>query len=135
MYPDIRYTTVKGQNATDLVSAEWIADEFTPRVQKRGAEIIDLRKLSSAASAGNAAIDHMRDWVYGSDEWQAIAFKSDGKLYGVPEGLMFSVPCTTSNGTYTPVTGLNLDDEISQARIQKTTQELLDERKAVEHLL
>jgi len=69
MYPDIRNTTVNGASAESLVDASWIADEFTPRVQKRGAEIIELRKLSSAASAGNASIDHMRDWVKGSDEW------------------------------------------------------------------
>jgi len=135
MYPDIRNTTVSGKPATSLVNASWIADEFTPRVQKRGAEIIELRKLSSAASAGNAAIDHMRDWVYGSDEWQSIAFKSDGKLYGVPAGLMFSFPVTTKDGKYTPVLGLNLDDEISQARIKKTTDELLSERQAIEHLM
>lgn len=135
MYPDIRNTTVKGKKATDLVDAKWISDEFTPRVQKRGAEIIDLRKLSSAASAGNASIDHMRDWVVGSDEWQSIAFKTDGKLYGVPAGIMFSFPCTTSGGKYTPVTGLDLSDEISQARMKKTTDELLSERQAVEHLL
>lgn len=135
MYPDIRNTTVAGTAAEDLVDAEWIADKFTPRVQKRGAEIIELRKLSSAASAGNAAIDHMRDWVAGSDEWQSIAFKTDGSLYGVPEGIMFSFPCTTANGAYTPVMGLNLDDEISQMRIATTTKELEDERKAVEHLL
>ena len=98
MYPDIRNTSVKGKNALGMVDATWIKDEFTPRVQKRGAEIIELRKLSSAASAGNAAIDHMRDWALGSTEWQSIAFKSDGKLYGIPEGLMFSVPCTTTPG-------------------------------------
>jgi malate dehydrogenase len=135
MYPDIRNTTVAGKAAPSLVDAKWTNDEFTPRVQKRGAEIIELRKLSSAASAGNASIDHMRDWVYGSDEWQSIAFKTDGKLYGVPAGLMFSFPCTTKDGKYTPVMGLNLDDEISQARIKKTTDELLAERAAVEHLL
>lgn len=135
MYPDIRNTTVSGKNAPSLVDASWIKEEFTPRVQKRGAEIIDLRKLSSAASAGNAAIDHMRDWAFGSNEWQSICFKSDGKLYGIPEGLMFSVPCTTTPGSYTPVTGLNLDDEISQARMKTTTDELLAERAAVEHLI
>merc|ERR1712110_397974 len=135
MYPDIRNCTVDGRNAESLVDASWTADEFTPRVQKRGAEIIELRKLSSAASAGNASIDHMRDWVKGSDEWQSIAFKSDGKLYDVPEGIMFSFPCTTTPGKYTPVTGLNLDDAISQAAIKKTTDELLGERAAVEHLL
>merc|ERR1719326_1856550 len=120
MYPDIRNCTVAGKPAESLVEASWIADEFTPRVQKRGAEIIELRKLSSAASAGNASIDHMRDWVKGSDEWQSIAFKTDGKLYDVPEGLMFSFPCTTANGAYTPVTGLDVSDEISQARFKTT---------------
>jgi len=135
MYPDIRNTTVKGKAATSLVDATWTSDEFTPRVQKRGAEIIELRKLSSAASAGNAAIDHMRDWVYGNDDWQSIAFKTDGKLYNVPAGLMFSFPCICKDGKYTPVTGLKIDDEVSQARIKKTTDELLGERQAVEHLL
>lgn len=135
MYPDIRYTTVGGKKATDLVDRKWINDEFTPRVQKRGAEIIELRKLSSAASAGNASIDHMRDWVLGSNEWQSIAYYTDGKTYGVPEGLMFSFPCTTSGGKYKIVQGLKLDDEDSVARIKKTTDELLGERKEVEHLL
>jgi malate dehydrogenase len=135
MYPDIRNTTVNGKRAIDLVDQKWISDEFTPRVQKRGAEIIELRGASSAASAGNAAIDHMRDWVNGSDEWQSIGFYSDGKTYGVPEGLMFSMPCTTKNGKYEVVKGLKLDDAESVARIKKTTDELLSERKEVEHLL
>lgn len=135
MYPDIRNCTVKGKNAMSLVDPAWLKDEFTPRVQKRGAEIIELRKLSSAASAGNAAIDHMRDWALGSKEWQSICFKTDGKLYGVPEGLMFSFPCTTTPGHYEPVKGLKLDDEVSIARMKKTTDELLEERKAVQHLL
>merc|ERR1711981_411971 len=98
MYPDIRNCTIGGQKAESLVDASWVKDEFTPRVQKRGAEIIELRKLSSAASAGNASIDHMRDWVAGSAEWQSICFKTDGSLYNIPEGLMFSFPCTTSGG-------------------------------------
>jgi malate dehydrogenase len=135
MYPDIRNTTVGGKKALDLVDKKWINDEFTPRVQKRGAEIIALRKLSSAASAGNAAIDHMRDWVLGSNEWQSIAYYSDGKTYGVPEGLMFSFPVTTAGGKYKLVQGLKLDDEDSVAKIKKTTEELLGERKEVEHLL
>lgn len=135
MYPDIRYTTIGGKKATDLVDSNWNNNEFVPRVQQRGAEIIKLRKLSSAASAGNAAIDHMRDWVLGSDDWQSISFYTNGKLYNIPEGLIFSFPCTTANGKYTPVTGLNLDDAESQARIKKTTEELLGERQAVEHLL
>lgn len=135
MYPDIRNTTVAGTAAPSLVDATWVKDEFTPRVQKRGAEIIELRKLSSAASAGNASIDHMRDWAFGSSEWQSIAFKTDGTLYNIPEGLMFSMPCTSTPGKYTPVLGLNLDDAVSQAAIKKTTDELLGERAAVEHLL
>lgn len=135
MYPDIRNTTVGGKKALDLVDKKWINDEFTPRVQKRGAEIIALRKLSSAASAGNAAIDHMRDWVLGSNEWQSIAYYSDGKTYGVPEGLMFSFPVTTQGGKYKVVQGLKLDDEDSIAKIKKTTEELLGERKEVENLL
>lgn len=135
MYPDIRNATVKGKNALDLVDKAWINNEFTPRVQQRGAEIIALRKLSSAASAGNAAIDHMRDWVLGSNEWQSISYYTDGKTYGVPEGLIFSFPCTTANGKYKLVTGLNLNDEDSQAKIKKTTDELLGERKFVENLL
>ena len=135
MYPDIRYTTVKGKKAMDLVDKKWVNDEFTPRVQQRGAEIIKLRKLSSAASAGNASIDHMRDWVLGSNEWQSIAFPQNGKHYGVPEGIVFSLPCTTHNGKYKVVEGLKLDDEESQKRIKKTTDELLGERKAIENLL
>jgi malate/lactate dehydrogenase len=103
MYPDIRNTTVKGKKATDLVDAKWTTDEFTPRVQQRGAEIIKLRNLSSAASAANAAIDHMRDWVSGSNEWQSISFKTDGKLYGIPKDLIFSFPCTTANGKYSVI--------------------------------
>jgi malate/lactate dehydrogenase len=135
MYPDIRNTTVGGKKATDLVDQTWINKEFIPRVQQRGAEIINLRKLSSAASAGNAAIDHMRDWVKGSDEWQSISFLTDGKLYNVPKGIIFSFPCTTSGGKYKVVEGLKIDDAESQERIKKTTDELLGERQAVEHLL
>lgn len=135
MYPDIRNATVKGKKATDLVDRDWINKEFTPRVQQRGAEIIKLRKLSSAASAGSAAIDHMRDWVLGSNEWQSISYLSDGKTYGIPEGLIFSFPVTTKNGKYELVKGLNVDDEDSVARIKKTVDELVGERQAVEHLL
>ena len=135
MYPDLRNATVKGKKALDLVDQAWLKDEFTPRVQLRGAEILNLRGNSSAASAGSAAIDHMRDWVLGSNEWQSISFLSDGKTYGIPAGLVFSIPCTTKNGKYEIVQGLNLDDEISQQRIKKTVDELLGERQAVEHLL
>ena len=135
MYPDIRNTTVHGKKALDLVDKKWISDEFTPRVQQRGAEIIKLRKLSSAASAGNAAIDHMRDWALGSEEWQSIASLTDGKTYGIPKDLIFSFPCTTKNGKYHIIQGLDISDAESQARIKKTTDELLGERQAVKNLL
>ena len=135
MYPDIRYCTIVNKKASDLVDKKWISNEFIPRVQQRGAEIIKLRKLSSAASAGNAAIDHLRDWVHGSNEWQSISIITDGKLYDVPKGICFSFPCTTANGKYKPVEGLKLDDEESQKRIKKTTDELLSEKQAIEHLL
>jgi len=135
MYPDVRNATIKEKKATDLADGKWINDEFTPTVQNRGAEIIKLRKLSSAASAANAAIDHMRDWAIGSKEWQSIAFETDGKQYGIPKGIVFSFPVTTEGGKYKVVEGLNLDDEQSKARIKATVDELLGERKAVEHLL
>ena len=77
----------------------------------------------------------MRDWVFGSDEWQSIAFKTDGSLYGIPEGIVFTMPCTTTPGMYTPVSGLDFDDEYSQKMIKKTTDELLAERAAIEHML
>jgi malate dehydrogenase len=135
MVPDVSNTTIAGKKFTDMVDAKWINDEFIPRVQKRGAEIIDLRGFSSAASAANAAVFHMRDWVLGSDDWQSMGVLSDGKSYGIPEGLMFSVPCHNKGGKWEMVKGLNLDDETIQARLKKTTDELLSERSAVEHLL
>ena len=135
MYPDVRNCTINGTPANNLIDADWKINEFTPRVQQRGAEIIQLRGASSAASAGNASIDHLRDWVAGSDEWQSIGFLTDGSQYNVPAGLMFSFPCTTSGGKYHMVEGLNMDDELTQASIKKTTDELLSERAAVEHLL
>ncbi len=135
MYPDVRNTTVKGKAALSLVDQKWVGDEFTPRVQQRGAEIIKLRKLSSAASAASASVDHMRDWVQGTNEWASMCINSDGNKYGIEEGLVFSFPCTVSNGQYKIVEGLKLDDAESQARIKKTTDELLEERKAVESML
>lgn len=135
MFPDIKNTTINGKNAKTLVDAKWENEEFIPRVQQRGAEIIKLRKLSSAASAGSASIDHMRDWVKGSDEWQSVGLKADGKQYGIPEGIIFSFPVTSKNGKFEIVQGLDISDEASQQRIKKTTDELLSEREAVAHLL
>jgi malate dehydrogenase len=135
MYPDVRNCTVAGKPALSLIDDAWKINEFTPRVQKRGAEIIDLRGASSAASAGSAAIDHMRDWVAGSSEWQSAGILTDGTQYGVPAGLIFSFPVTSANGKFSVVQGLNNDDELTVKSIKKTTDELLGERAAVEHLL
>merc|ERR1711934_238452 len=135
MYPDVRSCTIGGKSALDLIADDWKIKEFTPRVQKRGAEIIELRGASSAASAGSASIDHMRDWVAGSAEWQSAGILTDGSQYGVPAGLIFSFPVTSSNGQFHLVEGLNMDDELTVKSMEKTTNELLGERAAVEHLL
>jgi malate dehydrogenase len=134
MYADLNNTTVNGKRALDIVGREYYEREFIPVIAQRGAEIIKARGASSAASAANAAIDHVRDWILGSDDWVSMAVPTDGKTYGIPKDLIFSFPCTTSGGKYNVVTGLQLD-EFSQERIKATTDELLSERKEVEHLL
>ncbi len=134
MYADLHNTTINGKKAIDLVGKEWYEKEFIPLVAQRGAEIIKARGASSAASAANAAIDHVRDWILGSKKWVSMAIPTDGKLYGIPKDLIFSFPCTTSNGAYQVVNGLELN-AFSQEKIKKTTDELLSERKEVEHLL
>jgi malate dehydrogenase len=134
MYADLHNTTVNGKKALDLVGKEWYENIFIPKVAKRGAEIIEARGASSAASAANAAIDHVRDWVLGSKEWVSMAIPTDGKLYNIPKDIIFSFPCTTENGNYKVQTGLELN-EFSKDRIKKTLDELLEERKEVEKLL
>ncbi|MEK7989725.1 MAG: malate dehydrogenase [Thiotrichaceae bacterium] len=133
-YPDISNTTVGGKAAKDLVDQTWIADDFIPTVQQRGAAIIKARGKSSAASAGYAALEHIRDWMLGSNgEWVSMAIPSDGS-YGIPEGLMYSFPVTTENGEYTIVQGLEID-EFSQERMNATQKELEQERDAIADLL
>jgi malate dehydrogenase len=134
-YPDIFHATVKGKNAADVVNDQsWIENDFIPTVAKRGAAIIDARGASSAASAASATTDAARDWLLGSPEgdWVSMAVISDGS-YGVPEGLISSFPVTTKDGDWTIVTGLEIDD-FSRGRIDKSTAELADERKAVTDL-
>ena len=112
----------------------WNADDFIPTVGKRGAAIIEARGLSSAASAANAAIDHVRDWVLGSNgKWVTMGVPSDGS-YGIPEGIIYGVPVTTAGGEYTRVEGLEIDD-FSRAAMDKTLAELEEERAGVAHLL
>lgn len=106
MYPDTTNMTVKGSKVSDQLDKEWLNNEFIPRVQKRGAEIIGARGLSSAASAGNAAIAHMRDWVLGtSGKWTSMGIKSHGE-YGIAKGLFYSYPLVVENGKFSIVEGL-----------------------------
>jgi len=134
MYSDVNHATVKGKKVMDLVDQAWIDNEFIPTVQQRGAAVIKARKLSSAASAGNAAIDHIRDWVNGTNgEWASMGIPSDGS-YGIPKGLVFSYPVTIKGGQYHIVQGLKISPE-AQKRLDTTKEELLQERAAIEHLL
>jgi malate dehydrogenase len=134
MYPDIRNTTVNGKSIYSTIDKNWLNNDFIPGVQQRGAAIIKARGQSSAASAGNAAISHMRDWVTGTNgQWASFSVKSKGE-YGVPEGLIFSYPVTVTNGKWSIVKGLEITPE-AQARIDTTTKELVSEREAVAHLL
>jgi malate dehydrogenase len=133
-YPDISHTTVAGKAAKELVDQEWIVNDFIPTVQQRGAAIIKARGKSSAASAGYAALEHMRDWAMGTgDNWVSMAIPSDGS-YGIPEGLIYSFPVTTKDGEYSIVQGLEID-EFSRARMDATQKELEQERDAVADLL
>jgi malate dehydrogenase len=134
MYPDLFNAKVKGEIAADVVDdQDWIENEFLPTVGKRGAAIIDARGASSAASAASAAIDHVRDWALGADDWRSMAIPSDGS-YGVDEGLISSFPCTCSGGSYEIVQGLELTD-FSRSKIQASVDELKEEREAVKELL
>jgi len=134
-YPDINHCLIKGTPALDLVSRDWAIDHFIPRIQRRGAEIIEARGLSSAASAADAVVNHVHDWALGTPDgdWVSMSVMSDGS-YGVAEGIVFSFPVTCKAGEYEIVQGLELD-ELSRNRLKATEQELLDERAIVEELL
>ncbi|MFI1246046.1 malate dehydrogenase [Streptomyces anulatus] len=134
-YPDIFHAEIAGKNAAEVVSDEvWLADTFIPTVAKRGAAIIEARGASSAASAANAAIDHVHTWVNGTAEgdWTSMGIPSDGS-YGVPEGIISSFPVTTKNGVYEIVQGLDIN-EFSRKRIDASVKELTEERDAVREL-
>jgi malate dehydrogenase len=133
MYPDLFHAQVRGEQATKVVDdMEWIEDEFLPGVGKRGAAIIEARGASSAASAANAAIDHVDDWVTGNADWVSMGVPSDGS-YGIPEGLICGFPCLCDGGGYKIVEGLELD-EFSRAKIDASVAELTDERDTVKQL-
>lgn len=134
-YPDLFHCEVNGQNAAGLINDQaWIENDFIPTVAKRGAAIIKARGLSSAASAANAAIDHMNSWALGTPEgdWVSMAIPSDGS-YGVPEGIISSFPCVCKDGKYSIVQGLDIDD-FSRARIDASVAELVEERDEVKKL-
>ncbi|MDC7717362.1 malate dehydrogenase [Vogesella sp. DC21W] len=135
MYADYRYATINGESVKDMINDhEWNRDVFLPTVGKRGAAIIEARGLSSAASAANAAIDHIRDWALGTNgKWVTMGIPSDGS-YGIPKDVMFGFPVTCENGQYTIVQGLEID-EFSRSCINVTLNELEEERAGVAHLL
>lgn len=133
-YPDLSQATVKGKPALQAVERTWYENEYIPRVAKRGAEIIEARGASSAASAANAALEHMRDWVLGTpgDDWTSMGIPSDGS-YGIEKGLIYSFPVRCKGGDYEIVQGLAVD-EFSRKRMQATENELKEERAAIQQL-
>ena len=134
MYPDLRFATIDGKSAKAMIDDAWYRDTYIPTVGKRGAAIIEARGLSSAASAANAAIDHVRDWVAGAHgKWVTMGVASDGS-YGVPSDIIYGVPCICANGKFEVVKGLEID-EFSRQRMDATLKELLEERDGVSHLL
>lgn len=135
MYPDYRFATINGKPAPEVINnQDWYENTFISTVGKRGAAIIEARGLSSAASAASAAIDHVRDWVLGSQgEWTTMGVPSDGS-YGIPEGVIYGFPTICLNGDYQIIPDLNID-EFSRSKINGTLQELEEERGAISHLL
>jgi malate dehydrogenase len=134
-YPDVFNAEIAGKPAAEVVDDQaWIENDFIPTVQQRGAAIIKARGLSSAASAANAAVDHLRSWALGTpdDDWVSMAIPSDGS-YGVPEGMLSGFPCTCKDGVYSVVQGLD-QNEFAQARIDASVKELIGERDAVKEL-
>jgi malate dehydrogenase len=134
-YPDLHHAIISGKAATDLVDHTWVAEEFIPTVQQRGAAIINARGASSAASAASAAIDHMHDWALGTadNDWVSMAIPADGS-YGIAEGIVYSYPVRCSGGNYEIVQDLNVSD-FSRERMAATETELREERAAIESLL
>jgi malate dehydrogenase len=134
-YPDVFNAKVKGENAAEVVSdQEWLENDLIPTVQKRGTAVIEARGASSAASAANAAVDHVHDWVLGTrdGDWVSMGIPSDGS-YGIDEGLISGFPVTCSNGSYQIVQGLELN-EFSRGRLEVTVNELKEERETIKRL-
>ena len=132
--PDLSKTEVKGEEIKEVMNTDWYVNEFIPRIQKRGAEIIEARGLSSAASAANAAVSHMRDWVAGSSDWLSIGQISNNNTFGITNNIMFSFPSRCSGGVFEIVNELEMSDSI-ESLIKKTESELVQERDSVLELL
>ena len=134
-YPDLNHATIKGESAVGQLDEAWVRDSFIPRVQKRGAEVIEARGLSSAASAAYAGLSHIRDWVGGTEpgNWISMVVPSDGS-YDIPEGLLYSFPCTLEGGEWKIVQGLDIND-FSREKMNATLKELQEERDAVKDLI
>ena len=134
-YPDLNHALIDGTPAMERLESAWVREQFIPRVQKRGAEVIEARGLSSAASAAHAGLSHLRDWVAGTPvgDWTSMAIPSDGS-YGIPEGLIYSFPVTIESGAYRIVQGLDIDG-FSREKMDATRAELEEERDAVKDLL
>jgi malate dehydrogenase len=133
MYADLFHAEVRGESAAVVLDDDvWIEDDFLPTLGKRGAAVIEARGASSAASAANAAIDHVRDWLGGTSEWASMGVASDGS-YGVPDGLICGFPCTCANGEWEIISSIDIDgDGLSRAKIDASVAELIDERSTVE---
>ena len=134
-YPDLHHASVGGKPALDQIDQQWYQNDYIPSVAKRGAAIIEARGASSAASAANAALEHMRDWVLGTPEgdWTSMGIPSDGS-YGIEEGLIYSFPVTTKNGEYAIVQDLDISD-YSRDKMQATENELKEEAAAIQKVL
>ena len=135
-YPDLFQATAGGKKVWPMIKDQsWLENQFIPTIQKRGAAIIEARGLSSAASAANAAIEHVRDWIYGTraGDWVSMGLPSDGS-YGIPEGVIYGYPATCKNGSYRIIKGLDVS-EFSRARMEATLKELHEERDSIRHLL
>jgi malate dehydrogenase len=135
-YPDLYSAQADGQSVAAMINDQaWIENHFIPVIQKRGAAIIEARGLSSAASAANAAMDHMRDWIFGTrdDDWVSMGIPAEGS-YGIPEGVIYGYPVTCKGGRYEIVKGIAISD-FSRGRMQATLQELHEERDSIKHLL
>lgn len=132
-FPDLTFTTVSGKEIFNELDHNWYTEEFIPRVAKRGAEIIEVRGKSSAASAASSAVDHMHDWINGTEDWASAAIPSTG-AYGIPEGIVIGLPTVSKNGAWEVVEGLELND-FQRARIDANVKELQEEREAVKDLL